>query len=56
MRRRAVSLLGPIVPVVIVRDPTDLIALPSLAVAWWIGRHLAVRVTSERTNFAMRTS
>ena len=24
-------------PVAIVRDPTDLIALPALAIAWWIG-------------------
>jgi hypothetical protein len=27
-----------LVPVEIVRDPTDLLALPALALAWWIGR------------------
>jgi hypothetical protein len=39
---RALEVLG--VDAVIVSDPTDLIALPMLAVAWWLGRREIARV------------
>lgn len=40
---------GPIAPVAITRDPTDLVALPSLLVAIWIGasRSSAAPVTAQ---------
>lgn len=31
-------MLPPLIPVQAVRDPSDLVALPSLALAWWAGR------------------
>ena len=34
---------APITPVDVVRDPTDLLALPALAITWWIGRGVVPR-------------